>query len=58
MGYIQGEFNDWEQEKMKMAFEFMEELLGPKKLKPPKKKPESGKWHFYIKSPDHDSRKH
>lgn len=55
MAYIKGEFNDCDQDKMDEAFNFLVDLLGPKKLKPPKKNPESGKWHFYIKSPDHES---
>lgn len=53
MGWVKSEFHDDEREIMNQAFNFMSELLGPKKLKPPTKDPESGKWHFYIESPDH-----
>lgn len=53
MGWGKFEFHDDERDIMNQAFDFMTELLGPKKLKPPKKDPKSGKWHFYIESPDH-----
>lgn len=53
MGWVNAEFYDWEQDKMNQAFDFLVELLEPKKLKPPKKNAESGKWHFYIETPDH-----
>ena len=53
MSWVNAEFYDDEQDKMNQAFDLLVELLGPKKLKPPKKNAESGKWHFYIKTPDH-----
>lgn len=53
MASIRTEFHDDEQDLMWEAFTMLEALLGPKSLKPPQKHPVSGKWHFYLESPDH-----
>ena len=53
MASFRTEFHDDEQDLMWKVFTLLEDLLGPKSLKPPQKHPVSGKWHFYIESPDH-----
>lgn len=52
MGNVQAEFHCDEEDKMRKAFAYLEDLLEPKAPKPPVKNT-SGKWHFYIETPDH-----
>lgn len=52
MAYIQAEFHSDEEDQMWEVFSYLEDLLGPRAPKPPMKNT-SGKWHFYMESPDH-----
>ena len=52
MAYIKCEFHDSEEELMREIYSYLEEKLGPRSPKPPRKNT-AGKWHVYLETPNH-----